>query len=76
MIRNIITNSIFLSLILHSVISDKPWNKEDVESSPRYRNRYNGPTPETYAAIPVAVVYEDNDTHDKKQKKKRTYSNR
>lgn len=60
MIRNFIPNLIIISVILHSVLSDKGWNRGDVESPPRHRNKYSPPQAESYASIPVAVVYEDN----------------
>lgn len=66
MIRNIITITIFISFILHSVNSDKTWDRVDVEKAPRHRDKYNRPADEIYAAIPVAVVYEDKDKRDEK----------
>lgn len=59
MIKNIITITIFINFVLHSVNSDKAWDRVDVERAPRHRYKYNRPVDETYASIPVAVVYED-----------------
>lgn len=61
MIRHIITITIIVSFLHHSVTSVKAWDRLDVERAPRHRHKYNQPTDEMYEAIPVAVVYEDKD---------------
>lgn len=69
MIRHIITITIIISFVYHSVTGVKAWDRADVERAPRYRHKYNRPVDEIYEAIPVAVVYEDRYVSDEKSLK-------